>query len=122
MLDISPQPMRLDSNAALTTPSREASQAVATFLLNEIGQVQSFDTEAERLFHCRASDAIGQTIFTLLPDFPRRLLLSVDPTECTATSRTLHLNASPKDGTRVPVEMTLTQLPMGEQLFWVGTL
>jgi PAS domain S-box-containing protein/putative nucleotidyltransferase with HDIG domain len=122
MLDISPQPMRLDSNAASTTPSREASQAVATFLLNEIGQVQSFDTEAERLFHCRASDAIGQTIFTLLPDFPRRLLLSVDPTECTATSRTLHLNASPKDGTRVPVEMTLTQLPMGEQLFWVGTL
>jgi PAS domain S-box-containing protein/putative nucleotidyltransferase with HDIG domain len=88
-------------------------------MMDETGQVESFDAEAERLFHCRAEDAVGQTVFTLLPGFPRALLKQAAGGP---TSQILRLDACPKDGTRVGVELTLTKVRLGTQRFWIGAL
>ena len=122
MPDLSYNSLRLEANSSPTLPTGEASQATATLLLNETGYVQSFDTEAERLFHCRASDVVGQTVLSLLPGFPRRLLHPAEPAGGAPTSQSLRLNACPKDGTQIPVEMTLTKIHIGPERFWVGTL
>ena len=108
-----PSPLRLESVAA-----SGGTDVAATILLGEDGAVQSFDSEAERLFHCRAGDAIGQTVWTLLPSFPRALLRQSPD----STSRLLCLDASPKDGSRLRVEMALTRLRVGSQRFWVCAL
>ena len=83
------------------------------------GRVQAFDAEAERLFHCRAEDVVGQAVWTLLPALPRTLL-RVSPSA--PTGQSLRLNASPKDGSSVPVELTLTRIHQGADVAWVGTL
>jgi len=98
---------------------RDDSQSIATFLMDNAGKVQAFDAEAERLFHCRAEDALGQTVFTLLPAFPRTLLRQGD---AAPTSRLLRLEACPKDGSRLPVELTLTKMRSGEDRVWIGAL
>lgn len=98
---------------------RGDSQCAATLLLNEDGRVQAFDAEAERLFHCRAEDALGQAIWTLLPDFPRGLLR---PGEAAANSQILRLDARPKDGSLLPVELALTRMRVGTERVWIGAL
>ncbi len=109
-------PLRLDNTAAAA--GGEAT-AAATLVLDESGQVQSFDAEAERLFHCRAGDAVGQPVGALLPGFPRALLRR---DETLPISQVLRLEACPKDGSRVPVELTLTRVRLGAQRFWVGAV
>ena len=106
-------PLRLESVAA----SGDA-DAAATILLGEDGAVQSFDSEAERLFHCRAADAVGLPVWSLLPGFPRALLRQAPD----STSRMLRLEASPRDGSRLQVELALTRLRVGSQRFWVCAL
>lgn len=95
-------------------------QAAATFVLDDTGCVQAFDAEAERLFHCRASDALGQSVFTLLPTFPLPLLASLGAEPL--AGRILRLDACPKDGSKVLVEMTLTGIKIGAQHLWIGSL
>ncbi len=113
MSDTNPLSLRLESVAA-----SGGTDVAATILLGEDGAVQSFDSEAERLFHCRAGDAIGQTVWSLLPGFPRALLRQAPD----SASRLLRLEACPKDGSRLSVEMALTRLRIGSQRFWVCAL
>lgn len=98
---------------------RDEAQSVATFLMDGAGRVQAFDAEAERLFHCRAEDALGQLVFTLLPALPRALLRQADSAPA---SRILRLDACPKDGSRLPVELTLTRMRSGADRVWIGAL
>ncbi len=113
MSDTNTLPLRLESVAA-----SGGADVAATILLGEDGAVQSFDSEAERLFHCRASDAVGQTVWLLLPGFPRALLRQAPD----SASRLLRLEACPKDGSRLAVEVALTRLRIGSQRFWVCAL
>ncbi len=113
MPEPSPLPLRLESVAA-----SGGADVAATILLGEDGAVESFDSEAERLFHCRAGDAVGQTVWSLLPGFPRVLLRQAPD----STSRLLRLDACPKDGSRLSVEVALTRLRVGTQRFWVCAL
>ena len=111
MPELLPKTLRPDTNAFLPTAAGDSSQFTATFLIGETGRIQAFDAEAERLFHCRAGDVIGESIFTLLPTFPLTLLKPSGKE--TLSSRILRLDACPKDGSKVPVEMTLTSVTEG---------
>jgi len=109
-------PLRLDGTAAAAGGE---SSAAATLVLDESGLVQSFDAEAECMFHCRAGDAVGLPVGALLPAFPRALLRR---DEALPISQVLRLEACPKDGSRVPVELTLTRVRLGAQRLWVGAV
>ena len=98
-----------------STPSDFDAAPAATFTLDEAGRILSFDAEAERLFHCRAGDAVGGSIFSLLPAFPQALLAS-------EAGHTLRLSACPRDGSVVPVELVLSQVRLGPQKLWSGVL
>jgi len=93
--------------------------AAATFLLDEQGCVSAFDAEAERLFHCRAEDALGQSVTILFRDFPAAMLKSG---KTALVSRTLRLSARPKDGSTLLVELVLTQVLLGTERHGVGVL
>lgn len=105
--------------ASFARSDRNDSQSAATFLMDDAGRVQAFDAEAERLFHCRAEDVLGQLVFTLLPGFPRALLKQPD---LAPTSQILRLEACPKDGSSLPVELTVTRMRVAGQQVWVGAL
>ena len=91
----------------------------ATFTLNDAGHVLSFDAEAERLFHCRAGDVLGECVTTLLPTFPRGLLGAASPE---TGGRMLRLDACPRDGSRVPVDLILSRVRLKQQTIWSGAL
>ena len=96
------------STAAVSTPT-------AAFTFCDAGRILSFDSEAERLFHCRAGDVLGESVVSLLPLFPRGLLLE-------KTGQFLRLDACPRDGSRVPVDVTLSRVSFGPQTVWSGVL
>ena len=96
-----------------------ANLPAATFTLNDVGRVLSFDAEAERLFHCRAGDVLGECVSTLLPAFPHSVL---NAASSEAAGRSLRLDACPRDGSRVPVEVILARVSAGPHTVWSGAL
>ena len=93
------------------TPTSSVSSAAATFTLNDAGCILSFDAQAERLFHCRAGDVLGEKVTSLLPSFPRGGL-------ATLSAQSLRLSARPRDGSSVPVEAVLSRVSLGIQTLW----
>ena len=87
----------------------------AAFTFSDAGRILSFDAESERLFHCRAGDVLGESIFSLLPQFPRGLFSET-------TGQFLRLDACPRDGSRVPVDVTLSPVSFGTHTVWSGVL
>ena len=91
----------------------------ATFTMNDAGRILSFDAESERLFHCRAGDVLGEGVFTLLPAFPRGLFSAAAPD---SAGRMLRLDACPRDGSLVPVNLMLNRVCLGPEAVWSGAL
>ena len=98
------------------TPAPFETAPAATFTLDNAGHIFSFDAEAERLFHCRAGDVLGENVCTLLPAFPRSVLA------LETAAHTLRLEACPRDGSSVPVELVLSRVRLEQQTFWTGVL
>jgi len=86
----------------------------AIFTFGDAGQILSFDGEAERLFHCRAGDVLGCPVWSLLPSFP--------PGLAPETGQLLRLNACPRDGSLVPVDLVLSRVAFGSAAVWSAAL
>ena len=101
------------------TPASSSITAVplpaATLSFSIAGQILSFDAEAERLFHCRAGDVLGESVFSILPALPRGLLSET-------TGQMQRLDAYPRDGSQVPVEVVFSRVPSGAEWVWYGAL
>lgn len=97
------------------SPTLAAPTPTAAFTFSDAGRILSFDAEAERLFHCRAGDVIGENIWSLLPLFPRGSLAE-------AAGQFLRLDACPRDGSRVPIDLALSRVSFGAETFWSGVL
>ncbi len=91
----------------------------AALTFSDVGRILSFDAEAERLFHCRAGDVLGENIWSLLPLFPRGLLAE---TTGQAAGQFLRLDACPRDGSRVPVDLVLSRVALAAETLWSGVL
>ncbi len=99
-----------------TSPAATSSATpAATFTLDDVGSVLSFDAAAERLFHCRAEDVLGERVWALLPEFPRGALTR-------AEGQSLRLRACPRDGSFVAVDCALARVQIGVHTVWCGTL
>jgi len=83
------------------------------------GRIQKFDAEAERLFHCRASDVQGLPATVLFSRFPQQLLQQGG---AAPLSQTFQLEARPKDGSSLPVALTLTRVILENDPVWVGVI
>ncbi len=102
--------------SSITAPSAPAPTLSApTLTFGPTGRILSFDAEAERLFHCRAGDVLGEEVWSLLPEFPRRLLDE-------RGGRLLRLDACPRDGSRVAVDLALSRVSAGGDAVWSGLL
>ena len=104
----------------ITSPANSFANSVlpvsaATLTLSDAGRIASFDAAAERLFHCRAGDVVGESVSSILPTFSLSLLKS-------DTGQTLRLPARPPDGSCVEVELVLAPVCVGTQKLWSGVL
>jgi PAS domain S-box-containing protein/putative nucleotidyltransferase with HDIG domain len=102
------------------SPTLAASATAAALTFSSAGRILSFDAEAERLFHCRAGDVAGEDIWSLLPLFPRSLLSEAQGRE--PGGQFLRLDACPRDGSRVPVDLALSRVAFGTETLWSGVL
>lgn len=101
------------------SPTTAALAPAAALTFSDVGRILSFDAEAERLFHCRAGDVLGENIWSLLPLFPRGLLSEAQGREA---GQFLRLDACPRDGSRVPIDLVLSRVALGKETLWTGVL
>ena len=106
--------------APATPPTHTAPAPAAALTFSDAGRILSFDAEAERLFHCRAGDVLGESLWSLLPLFPRGLLAEAPGRA--ATGQALRLDACPRDGSRVCVELALSRVSLGTHTVWSAVL
>lgn len=92
-------------------------------LFDELLVLQSCNSTAERLFGYAASDIIGEDVRTILRDLEASAASGgggrID--RCQVGSM-LECTAARKDGTKFPVELSLSQLQLGERWMWLGII
>ncbi len=105
-----------------TTPEpSEAALATypAALLLDEAGRIHSFNPSAELLFDYFESQAVGRSVRDLLPSLAFPLFSSAAP-DFASDSRLVQ--GRRRDGTTLPLELTLSQVAFAGRRFCVATL
>ena len=95
--------------------------------INERGTVQSFNPAAERVFGYKASEVIGKNVKMLMPEpfhgehdgYLDNYLKSGDA-KVIGIGR--EVTALRKDGTKFPVELAVSEMPVGKGRMFVGSL
>ncbi|CAA9219386.1 MAG: hypothetical protein AVDCRST_MAG93-381, partial [uncultured Chloroflexia bacterium] len=100
-------------NAALYAAAVESAyDAIITMDLR--GDIQSFNVSAERMFGFAAGEVIGKSLAILLPEHfhgpdPAAMEQVLHSVESDVTGRTIEMTATHRDGSAVPVELSLSQ-------------
>ena len=99
----------------------------AMIVIDEHGNMQSFSSAAERLFGCRAAEAIGQNIKTLMPSPYREnhdgyLQRYMNTGERRIIGIGRVVVGQRKDGSTFPMELAVGEMKSGDQRFFTGFL
>jgi PAS domain S-box-containing protein len=83
------------------------------------GRITDWNAQASRLFGLSAAEAIGRAVETLLPEERRAAFRSgvaafVRGGQCAMLGAPTELNVVDRDGRRIPAEVTVAQLAIGE--------
>jgi two-component system, LuxR family, sensor kinase FixL len=97
----------------------------AMIVIDEHGVMQSFSSAAERLFGCRAADAIGQNVKVLMPTPYREnhdnyLLRYKNTGERRIIGIGRVVVGQRKDGSTFPMELAVGEMKSGERRFFTG--
>jgi two-component system sensor kinase FixL len=97
----------------------------AMIVIDEHGNMQSFSSAAERLFGCRAAEAIGQNIKTLMPSPYREnhdgyLQRYMNTGERRIIGIGRVVVGQRKDGSTFPMELAVGEMKSGDQRFFTG--
>src|SRR5450759_148313 len=97
----------------------------AMIVIDEHGNMQSFSSAAERLFGCRAAEAIGQNIKTLMPSPYREnhdgyLQRYMNTGERRIIGIGRVVVGQRKDGSTFPIELAVGEMKSGDQRFFTG--
>ena len=97
----------------------------AMIVIDERGIMQSFSSAAERLFGCRAAEAIGQNIKTLMPSPYREnhdgyLQRYMNTGERRIIGIGRVVVGQRKDGSTFPMELAVGEMKSGDQRFFTG--
>ena len=97
----------------------------AMIVIDERGFIQSFSSAAERLFGCRAAEAIGQNVSTLMPapyhenhDAYLQRYLNTGERRIIGIGRVVV--GQRKDGSTFPMELAVGEMKSGDQRFFTG--
>ena len=97
----------------------------AMIVIDEHGNMQSFSSAAERLFGCRAAEAIGQNIKTLMPSPYRenhdgylQRYMKTGERRIIGIGRVVV--GQRKDGSTFPMELAVGEMKSGDQRFFTG--
>ena len=97
----------------------------AMIVIDERGFIQSFSSAAERLFGCRAVEAIGQNVSTLMPapyhenhDAYLQRYLNTGERRIIGIGRVVV--GQRKDGSTFPMELAVGEMKSGDQRFFTG--
>ena len=97
----------------------------AMIVIDERGVIQSFSSAAERLFGCRAVEAIGQNVKTLMPspyreNHDRYLTRYLTTGERRIIGIGRVVVGQRKDGSTFPMELAVGEMKSGDQRFFTG--
>ena len=97
----------------------------AMIVIDEHGNMQSFSSAAERLFGCRAAEAIGQNIKTLMPSPYREnhdgyLQRYMNTGERRIIGIGRVVVGQRKNGSTFPMELAVGEMKSGDQRFFTG--
>jgi two-component system, LuxR family, sensor kinase FixL len=97
----------------------------AMIVINEAGIMQSFSSAAERLFGCRAADAIGQNVKVLMPaPYRENHDGYLQRYRTTGERRIIGIGrvvvGQRKDGSTFPMELAVGEMKSGPQRFFTG--
>jgi len=97
----------------------------AMIVIDERGTIQSFSSAAERLFGCRAVEAIGQNVKTLMPSPYRENHDGyLERYMTTGERRIIGIGrvvvGQRKDGSTFPMELAVGEMKSGDQRFFTG--
>ena len=97
----------------------------AMIVIDEHGNMQSFSSAAERLFGCRAAEAIGQNIKTLMPSPYRenhdgylQRYMKTGERRIIGIGRVVV--GQRKDGSTFPMELAVGEMKSGDQRYFTG--
>src|SRR5471032_1437191 len=97
----------------------------AMIVIDERGIIQSFSSAAERLFGCRAAEAIGQNVSTLMPapyhenhDAYLQRYLNTGERRIIGIGRVVVVQR--KDGSTFPMELAVGEMISGTQRYFTG--
>jgi two-component system sensor kinase FixL len=97
----------------------------AMIVIDERGIIQSFSSAAERQFGCRAAEAIGQNVSTLMPapyhenhDAYLQRYLNTGERRIIGIGRVVV--GQRKDGSTFPMELAVGEMKSGDQRFFTG--
>lgn len=120
---VSKQQEILDRELRLEAIFNHAGEGFVT--IDEGGDIQSFNLAAERIFGYEASEVLGQNVSILVPkqhadgrdDYIRRYL---ETSESKSIGVTRRLEARRKDGTIIPVNLTLSKVQLDDDISFTG--
>jgi two-component system, LuxR family, sensor kinase FixL len=97
----------------------------AMIVIDEHGLIQSFSSAAERLFGCRAGDAIGQNVKILMPaPYRENHDNYLHRYKTTGERRIIGIGrvvvGQRRDGSTFPMELAVGEMKSGEQRFFTG--
>jgi two-component system sensor kinase FixL len=97
----------------------------AMIVIDERGVMQSFSSAAERLFGCRAAEAIGRNVSTLMPtpyrenhDGYLQRYMNTGERRIIGIGRVVV--GQRKDGSTFPMELAVGEMKSGDQRFFTG--
>jgi two-component system sensor histidine kinase/response regulator len=103
----------------------KAANAIIT--IDVSGQIRSFNEAAERLFGYPAAIIVGQNVMQLMPEeframHARDLAGFLDTGISAVIGTTTEQEAQRADGTRVPIELTVSEMVVGGMRMFVGIM
>src|SRR3954451_22505825 len=113
------------SEARYRTVMDAAFDAIVT--ITPAGIVRCFNRGAERIFGYRAEDIIGQPVTLLMPERYRELCIGglhsyLRTGEAHVVGGTTELVGLRKDGSELPIEMSLGEIPEGGERLFTGVI
>ncbi len=115
-----------ESENTLRTITDSARDAI--IMIDNRGKITFWNTAAEKIFGWNQSEAIGLDLHSLLApeiyhfSFLRGMRLFTDTGQGDAVGKTLELRSRKKDGSEIPIELSLASVQLGDHWHAVGII
>jgi two-component system, chemotaxis family, sensor kinase CheA len=105
--------------------SREMLSRQGVILIDRKGIIKAFNPAAERMFQYLSSEVVGENVKLLMPEPYRQnhdayLEHYLESGQAEGMGAGRHVRGLRKDGTTFPMELAVSELPLGKRRLWIG--